>query len=93
MANGWVDVAIATGMGEIRNGLIVRASDAVVAVGGGAGTLSEIGFALKAREAGDRRRDVRGGGRRCRSPRVRRGGRARVALKLHKAGVLRDRSS
>lgn len=46
-ANGWVDVAIATGLGELRNGLIVRASDALVAVGGGAGTLSEIGFALK----------------------------------------------
>ena len=41
------DVAIATGLGELRNGLIVRTSDAVVAVGGGAGTLSEIGFALK----------------------------------------------
>ena len=42
-----MDVAIATGLGELRNGLIVRTSDAVVAVGGGAGTLSEIGFALK----------------------------------------------
>jgi uncharacterized protein (TIGR00725 family) len=47
-ANGWVDVAVATGLGELRNGLIVRASDALVAVGGGAGTLSEIAFALKA---------------------------------------------
>jgi uncharacterized protein (TIGR00725 family) len=47
-ANGWVDVAIPTGMGELRNGLIVRAADAVVAIGGGAGTLSEIAFALKA---------------------------------------------
>ena len=46
-ANGWVDVAIATGLGEIRNALIVRTSDALVAVGGGVGTLSEIGFALK----------------------------------------------
>jgi uncharacterized protein (TIGR00725 family) len=46
-ANGWVDVAIATGLGELRNGLVVRASDALVAIGGGAGTLSEIGFALK----------------------------------------------
>jgi hypothetical protein len=46
-ANGWVDVAIATGLGEIRNALIVRTSDALVVVGGGAGTLSEIGFALK----------------------------------------------
>jgi uncharacterized protein (TIGR00725 family) len=47
-ANGWVDVALPTGMGELRNGLVVRAADAVVAVGGGAGTLSEIAFALKA---------------------------------------------
>jgi uncharacterized protein (TIGR00725 family) len=46
-ANGWVDVAIATGLGELRNGLLVRTSDALVAIGGGAGTLSEIGFALK----------------------------------------------
>jgi uncharacterized protein (TIGR00725 family) len=47
-ANGWVDVAIATGLGELRNGLIVRSVDALIAVGGGPGTLSEIGFALKA---------------------------------------------
>jgi uncharacterized protein (TIGR00725 family) len=40
-------VAIATGLGELRNGLVVRASDAVIAVGGEFGTLSEIGFALK----------------------------------------------
>jgi uncharacterized protein (TIGR00725 family) len=46
-ANGWVDVAVATGMGELRNGLVVRAVDAVVAVGGGHGTLSEIALALK----------------------------------------------
>jgi uncharacterized protein (TIGR00725 family) len=46
-ANGWVDVAIATGLGELRNGLVVRAVDAVVAVGGGHGTLSEVALALK----------------------------------------------
>jgi uncharacterized protein (TIGR00725 family) len=46
-ANGWVDVAIATGLGELRNGLIVRASDALVAVGGSAGTLTEIAFGLR----------------------------------------------
>jgi uncharacterized protein (TIGR00725 family) len=46
-ANGWVDVAIATGLGELRNGLVVRAADAVVAIGGGHGTLSEIALALK----------------------------------------------
>jgi len=46
-ANGWVDLAVATGLGELRNGLVVRASDAVVAVGGGHGTLSEVALALK----------------------------------------------
>jgi hypothetical protein len=46
-ANGWVEVALATGMGELRNGLIVRSVDALVAIGGGAGTLSEIALALK----------------------------------------------
>jgi uncharacterized protein (TIGR00725 family) len=45
-ANGWVDVAIPTGLGELRNGLVVRAADALVAVGGGAGTLSEIALAV-----------------------------------------------
>jgi uncharacterized protein (TIGR00725 family) len=46
-ANPFVDVAIPTGMGEMRNALIVRAADAVVAVGGEWGTLSEIAFARK----------------------------------------------
>jgi len=47
-ANEWVSVAIPTGLGELRNGLVVRASDALIAVGGGYGTLSEIALALKA---------------------------------------------
>ena len=46
-ANGWVEIALATGMGELRNGLVVRASDALVAIGGGHGTLSEVALALK----------------------------------------------
>ncbi|MFN2586926.1 MAG: TIGR00725 family protein [Actinomycetota bacterium] len=46
-ANRFVDVALATGMGEMRNALVVRASDVVLAVGGEHGTLSEIAFALK----------------------------------------------
>jgi uncharacterized protein (TIGR00725 family) len=46
-ANGWVEIAIATGLGELRNGLVVRAADALVAVGGGHGTLSEVALALK----------------------------------------------
>ena len=35
-------------MGELRNGLVVRSADALVAIGGGPGTLSEIALALKA---------------------------------------------
>ena len=47
-ANEFVTVAVPTGMGEMRNALIVRAADAVIAVGGEFGTLSEIALALKA---------------------------------------------
>jgi uncharacterized protein (TIGR00725 family) len=47
-ANDFVDVAIATGLGEARNALVVGAADAVIAVGGEFGTLSEMALALKA---------------------------------------------
>jgi uncharacterized protein (TIGR00725 family) len=47
-ANPWVTVAVATGLGELRNGLVVRAADAVIAIAGEYGTLSEIALALKA---------------------------------------------
>jgi uncharacterized protein (TIGR00725 family) len=47
-ANEHVDIAIATGLGEMRNGLVVRSADALIAVGGEFGTLSEIALALKA---------------------------------------------
>jgi len=47
-ANPYVDVALPTGMGEGRNVLVVRAADAVVAVGGEFGTLSEVALALQA---------------------------------------------
>jgi uncharacterized protein (TIGR00725 family) len=46
--NEWLTVAIPTGLGELRNGLVIRAADAVIAIGGAHGTLSEIAFALKA---------------------------------------------
>jgi uncharacterized protein (TIGR00725 family) len=46
-ANRYVEVAVATGLGEARNALVVRSADAVVAVGGAYGTLSEIALALK----------------------------------------------
>ncbi|GAB7022833.1 TIGR00725 family protein [Salidesulfovibrio brasiliensis] len=47
-ANEWVEVPVATGIGQMRNLMVVLNGDAVVACGGGAGTLSEIGHALKA---------------------------------------------
>ncbi|MGI8809020.1 MAG: TIGR00725 family protein [Acidimicrobiales bacterium] len=46
-ANPWVDLAVPTGLGEGRNALVVRAADAVVAVAGEFGTLSEIALALR----------------------------------------------
>jgi uncharacterized protein (TIGR00725 family) len=46
-ANAYVSVALPTGLGEMRNALIVRAADAVIAVAGEYGTLSEIALALK----------------------------------------------
>ena len=45
--NAYLTLAVATGMGELRNGLVVRAADVLVAVGGAYGTLSEIALALK----------------------------------------------
>lgn len=46
-ANPYVDIALPTGMGEMRNMLLVRASDVVIAISGEFGTLSEIGYALR----------------------------------------------
>jgi uncharacterized protein (TIGR00725 family) len=46
-ANPYLTLSIPTGMGEMRNALVVRASDVLIAVAGEFGTLSEIAFALK----------------------------------------------
>jgi hypothetical protein len=46
-ANPFVDLPIVTGLGEARNALVVRSADAVIALAGGYGTLSEIGLAFK----------------------------------------------
>lgn len=46
-ANAFIDLPLATGMGEMRNALIVRAAHAVIAIGGGWGTLSEIALARR----------------------------------------------
>lgn len=47
MANPWVDVPVVTGIGEARNVAVVKSAQAVIAIGGSYGTLSEIAYALK----------------------------------------------
>jgi uncharacterized protein (TIGR00725 family) len=46
-ANPHLTVAIATGLGQARNAVIVTAADSVIAIGGGWGTLSEIALARR----------------------------------------------
>lgn len=46
-ANPWIDMAILSGMGHARNALIAQSSDALIAVSGEYGTLSEIALGLK----------------------------------------------
>lgn len=46
-ADPHVTVAIPTGLGELRNALIVRSSDVVVSVGGSWGTTSEVALAVR----------------------------------------------
>lgn len=46
-ANPWAELVLPTGLGNARNALIVAGADVVVAIGGGPGTLSEIGLARK----------------------------------------------
>ena len=64
--NPFIDVAVFTGLGEGRNSVNVAASDALIAIGGGFGTLSEIALALKAQKpvvlVGSWRFDIDGAG-------------------------------
>jgi uncharacterized protein (TIGR00725 family) len=46
-ANEYVEIPIATGVGYARNMAVVKSAQAVIAVGGSYGTLTEIGFALQ----------------------------------------------
>jgi uncharacterized protein (TIGR00725 family) len=96
-ANAYVRQPIATGLGVVRNLVVVTSSDAVVAVGGRHGTLSEIGLALRMgrhvvtlgswRVESDQRM---GGPRvhRARDPREA----AALALQMAKAGPVRPTS-
>jgi hypothetical protein len=43
-----ITVTVPTGMGEGRNALVVRAADAVIAIGGSWGTMSELSLAMRA---------------------------------------------
>ncbi|GAB2861004.1 TIGR00725 family protein [Actinocorallia aurea] len=45
--NAYLTVSVPTGMGELRNGLVVAAADGIIAIGGGWGTLSEIALAMR----------------------------------------------
>jgi uncharacterized protein (TIGR00725 family) len=46
-ANEFVKIPIVTGIGYARNIIVVKSAQAVIAVGGSYGTLTEIGYALK----------------------------------------------
>ena len=46
-ANEHLTAAIPTGLGELRNGLVVRSADGIIAIGGSWGTLSEIALAMR----------------------------------------------
>ena len=44
-ANEWIDHVVLTGLGHARNAVVAASGDAVIAVGGSYGTLTEIGYA------------------------------------------------
>ena len=46
-ANPYIKIPVATDMGQARNVIIAHTANGLVAVSGGAGTLSEIGHSLK----------------------------------------------
>ena len=71
--------ALPTGLGELRNGLLVRAADAVVAVGGSWGTLSEIALAVRTGRAGGLAARLGPARRRTPGDECRRGGRRGTA--------------
>ncbi|HEX9270130.1 MAG TPA: TIGR00725 family protein [Candidatus Limnocylindria bacterium] len=71
-ANRYVDIAITTGMGWMRNTLTVRAADAVIMISGGIGTLNELTVAYQDKPTvvlertggwADRVRDIAYGGK------------------------------
>ena len=49
-ANPYVQIPIVTGIGYARNVIIVKTAQAIIAVGGGYGTLTELGYALDSKK-------------------------------------------
>ena len=49
-ANPYVQIPIVTGIGYARNVIIVKIAQAIIAVGGGYGTLTELGYALDSKK-------------------------------------------
>ena len=46
-ANPYINIPIVTNLGEARNVIVVKSAEAIIAIGGGYGTLSELGHALR----------------------------------------------
>lgn len=46
-ANSYVQIPVVTGLGTARNVIVVKSAQAIIAVDGGYGTLSEIGHAIQ----------------------------------------------
>jgi uncharacterized protein (TIGR00725 family) len=46
-ANPWIDIPVVTGLGEARNVVVAKSAQAIIAIGGNYGTLSEIAYSLK----------------------------------------------
>jgi len=46
-ANPFIDIALATGLGQGRNAVLAYSAQGVIAIGGGYGTLSEIALAMR----------------------------------------------
>ncbi len=46
-ANPYVNIPVVTNLGEARNIIVVKSAEAIIAIGGAYGTLSELGHALR----------------------------------------------
>ena len=84
-----VSVVIPTGMGEMRNALIVRACPVIIAIGGAYGTMSEIALALRMGRAviGLDTWEIRPPGSHLPDPGIRRAGSADEAVTMAFAAV------